>query len=104
MSCCGGQRARAAAAAKPASPARSSPQASTSSGASVPLAGRPAAVVMPASPRLYFRYVGATALTVFGSVSQARYRFTAPGVTLAVDPRDAPGMARVPNLQQVNRP
>jgi hypothetical protein len=59
---------------------------------------------MPTLAHVYFRYVGATALTVFGPVSQTRYRFTAPGATIGVDLRDAPELARVPHLRQVNRP
>src|SRR5690348_1497228 len=105
MSCCGSQRARAAEAARPAAPAKKTAPSAPSIGAAAtdPLARRPAAVYTPASPRIYFRYIGETALTVFGSVSQTRYRFTAPGATAAVDPRDAPELARMPHLRQVNR-
>ncbi len=53
---------------------------------------------------LYFQYVGRTSLVVQGTFSRAIYRFPAAGIVLAVDPRDAPGMAAVPNLRRVRPP
>lgn len=48
-----------------------------------------------------FEYVGASALTVIGPASGRRYRFDRPGARLVVDPRDRPGLARVPRLRQI---
>ncbi|NJM30094.1 MAG: hypothetical protein HC855_08300 [Rhizobiales bacterium] len=47
----------------------------------------------------YFRYVGATALTVTGPVTGRTYRFPAPGAVMPVDPRDQASMMRVPILK-----
>ena len=51
--------------------------------------------------RVFFRYVGRSALTVAGPVSGKYYRFTAPGATVEADPRDAPAMEKVPHLRRV---
>jgi hypothetical protein len=48
-----------------------------------------------------FEYVGASALTVVGPVSGRRYRFAHGGARMTIDPRDRPGLARVPRLRQV---
>jgi hypothetical protein len=48
-----------------------------------------------------FAYVGATSLTVIGPISGRRYRFDRPSARLAIDPRDRPGLLRVPSLRQV---
>jgi hypothetical protein len=48
-----------------------------------------------------FVYEGRSALSVVGPVSGQRYRFEAPGAQLTVDPRDRPGLARLPMLRQV---
>lgn len=48
-----------------------------------------------------FEYVGKTALTALGRVTGRRYRFSRPGARVAVDRRDAPSLAAVPNLRQV---
>jgi hypothetical protein len=89
MSCCGGLRAKAA------NPLGQATQGGTSG---------PSPVAQPTARDVaYFQYVGSTALTVFGSVSGTRYRFTAPGVTLAVDSRDRASVAEVPHLRQVPR-
>ena len=50
-----------------------------------------------------FEYTGATALTVFGAVTRARYVFPAPGSTLVVDPRDAQAMFSIPSLRLLRR-
>lgn len=52
----------------------------------------------------YFEYVGKTGLTVVGPVTGRRYRFASPGVLLAVDERDSPSMAGVPNLRKAPAP
>ncbi len=52
----------------------------------------------------YFQYAGRTSLVVQGTFSRAIYRFPAAGSVLAVDPRDAPGMAAVPHLRRVRPP
>jgi hypothetical protein len=48
-----------------------------------------------------FQYLGRTALTVVGPVTGARYRFEHPGSQHRVDPRDRPGLLRVPVLKAV---
>lgn len=48
-----------------------------------------------------FEYVGSTALTVVGPVTGRRYRFDRRGARVVVDPRDRPGLARVPRLREV---
>lgn len=45
-----------------------------------------------------FEYLGTTALSVIGPVTRRLYRFDAPHARVAVDPRDAPSIAAVPNL------
>jgi hypothetical protein len=57
-------------------------------------------VARPAGVR-HFEYVGATALTAVGPITGRRYRFIGPGAQLAIDERDAAGMAGVPNLRRV---
>jgi hypothetical protein len=104
MSCCGGQRARASGVATTTRAQVTQRVAVGPAAASPPAAAvRPPTTFGASPPRVYFRYVGATALTVFGPVTQTRYRFTSPGVTIAVDPRDGAGLAQVPHLQQVRR-
>ena len=49
-----------------------------------------------------FEYTGATALTVIGPVTGARYRFNRPGSRAHVDPRDSAALAKVPVLKSVN--
>lgn len=66
---------------------------------------RPAQTGGPAPRRrlkVVFTYTGSTGMTVRGPVSGRRYRFEHPGVRLVVDPRDRPGLVRVPNLRQVD--
>ena len=59
----------------------------------------------PRTPRaLYFEYVGKTGLAVFGPVTGRRYHFAHPGALLAVDERDGPSMAGVPNLRGAPTP
>ncbi|MET0341718.1 MAG: hypothetical protein ABW252_12005 [Polyangiales bacterium] len=64
------------------------------------------AIGFAAVPRfeVRFAYVGATALTVVGPISGRRYRFERPFAQLAVDPRDRPGLARLPMLRAVPPP
>ena len=52
----------------------------------------------------YFEYVGKTGLTAVGPVTGRHYRFVRPGARLAVDERDAPSMAGVPNLRKAPAP
>jgi hypothetical protein len=49
----------------------------------------------------YFEYLGATAITVVGSVTGRQYRFATPGVPVVVDARDRWSLARVPLLHEV---
>ncbi len=58
----------------------------------------------PAPAAVYFEYQGPTRMTVIGSVSGRRYRFSAPGAVLAVDGRDGPAIAAVPGLKRVKSP
>ena len=51
---------------------------------------------------VYFRYAGTDTITVRGAVSGRAYRFSGPGATLAIDPRDAPAIAGVPLMQRVS--
>lgn len=50
---------------------------------------------------IYFQYTGSTGLTVIGRETRSRYRFDSPGAVVAVDIRDQPALAFVPNLRQV---
>ncbi len=50
---------------------------------------------------VYFEYLGATGLTVLGPITGKRYRFNGHGARVAVDLRDRPSMAAVPNLRQI---
>lgn len=52
---------------------------------------------------IYFEYVGATAITALGAATGRQYRFTSPGVPVAVDARDRVSMAKVPNLREIQR-
>jgi hypothetical protein len=61
-----------------------------------PPTGRPAAPLP-----LLFEYQGATAATVIGPVTRRVYRFDGPRARVAVDPRDAPSIAALPNLRRV---
>ena len=62
-------------------------------------------MLTPRAPSaLYLEYVGKTGLTVFGPVTGRRYRFAHPGALLAVDERDGPSMAGVPNLRRAPTP
>jgi len=64
-----------------------------------------AAASLPASngQSVYFQYYGKTGMTVTGPVSSRTYRFSAGETAIAVDARDAPSLARVPNLRAVRR-
>ncbi len=66
----------------------------------------PSAVSGPQPPTqsTYFRYVGKTRATVTGPASSQSYRFLANGAAIAVDPRDAAALSRVPNLRLVRHP
>ncbi|HEX8989731.1 MAG TPA: hypothetical protein VF816_17365 [Rhodocyclaceae bacterium] len=52
---------------------------------------------------VWFEYFGRTGMTVRGSASGKDYRFERPGFRVAVDSRDAPAFAGIPNLRQVAR-
>lgn len=54
-----------------------------------------------APERHFFRYRGATSLTVAGPVSGKYYRFPAPGATVEADARDASSLVLVPLLERV---
>jgi len=55
----------------------------------------------PLNRDVYFSYFGNTGLTVLGPVSSRVYRFLTNGGPIAVDPRDAASLARVPNLKRI---
>ena len=55
-------------------------------------------------PSVYFKYFGTTGISVTGPASSRVYRFAPNGGLIAVDPRDAASLARVPNLRPVRRP
>lgn len=78
MPCCGGSRA------------------SLGHAASLDRANGPAG----AAPSVEFVYLGRSVLNVIGGVSGRRYRFDGPGAKLAVDRRDAPGLAAVALLRR----
>ncbi len=82
MACCGQKRIEAATAADPAVPR----------------------VETRRSSMAYFQYIGATAMTVTGGITGARYRFGYPGAIIPVDPRDRPSVAQVPHLRQTTGP
>ena len=50
---------------------------------------------------VYFKYVGTTGISVTGPASSRVYRFAPNGGAIAVDPRDAASLARVPNLRAI---
>jgi hypothetical protein len=49
---------------------------------------------------VYFRYLGRSSITVIGPVTGRAYRFVA-GNRVGADPRDAPSLAAVPQVEQV---
>lgn len=108
MPCCGNARTQAQRAIS-SPPARTTPAARGTSSAEVTPATK--AVRQPArpqaasvgSPRVYFKYLGPSGLTVTGPASSTVYRFVANGAPIAVDPRDAGSLARVPHLRMVGR-
>lgn len=89
MSCCGQNRQRASASATTVATATATVG-----------AGRAGAFVSRHRPTLRpLEYIGTTGLTVLGPATGRRYRFAAPGVRLAVDPRDWAGLARLAVLR-----
>ena len=65
----------------------------------VPAVPRPDRSAAHSAPT--FEYIGRTALTVFGPISGAPYRFQGPGSRLTVDPRDRAALRAVPVLRLV---
>ena len=61
----------------------------------------PATAFAPPGRRVMFEYTGRTGLTVHGGATGQRYRFSAPGARVAVDPRDRPSLAMIPVLRRV---
>ena len=53
------------------------------------------------APAVQFTYTGRTSLAVLGGATRTLYRFEGTGATLAIDRRDALGLAAVPLLQRV---
>ncbi len=54
--------------------------------------------------RIYFQYMGKTALRVTGPRSGRRYRFERTGAIVAVDHRDRQALRAVSQLRQVAMP
>lgn len=54
-----------------------------------------------AAPRVFFEYVGGTAIAVIGPVSGLRYVFDGPGARAEVDPRDRRALAGVAGLREI---
>jgi hypothetical protein len=52
--------------------------------------------------RVFFEYVGPTALTVIGPVTGKSYRFARRGARLEVDLKDRRSIAAVPSLRQIH--
>lgn len=50
------------------------------------------------------QYAGHTSLSVRGPVTGRIYHFAASGAVLAIDPRDAPSLAAIPQLRPANLP
>ena len=50
---------------------------------------------------IVLEYIGDTSLTAIGSMTGRRYHFAGPGSRIVIDPRDRPGLVRVPKLRQV---
>lgn len=55
----------------------------------------------PSVPAVTIEYLGETRVAVIGSITRKLYRFTTRHARVAVDARDAPTLARVPNLRRV---
>ncbi len=55
----------------------------------------------PLPAPVLFEYFGRTGLTARGAITGRSYRFSRPAARLAVDGRDAPSLAAVPNLRAV---
>lgn len=55
----------------------------------------------PDPETVWFEYVGDTSISAIGSITRTLYRFTCKHAQVAVDPRDAPSVARVPHLRRV---
>ncbi len=53
------------------------------------------------SESVVFEYVGDSSISAIGSVTRKLYRFAARHARVAVDPRDAASVARVPYLRRV---
>ena len=88
MACCGDKRKKAS-------------QAVRASQASKP---KEVTVPQPESdPRVYFQYVGETALTIVGPNSRKRYRFDRPSAVVEVDPRDKRAFSGVTVLRQAQK-
>ncbi len=66
--------------------------------------GRPAGRPFPraaAPPKVVFEYIGQPPIVVVGPVTGNRYRFSATGTRVEVDPRDRRSLAVTPRLRQV---
>jgi len=83
MSCCGGNRTRAA-----------MPASVSSAQAPKPVYTAPATLAI-------FRYEGEGTLTVIGPATGRKYWFERNGAELAVDLRDRAAVAKVPKVRQV---
>lgn len=66
----------------------------------------PAQVKAVAAPSqsVQFKYFGTTGISVTGPATSRVYRFAPNGGPIAVDPRDAASLSRVPNLRPIRHP
>jgi hypothetical protein len=53
-----------------------------------------------AAPFPSFQYLGTSNMTVQGPITKRLYRFAQHGAVVTVDVRDAPSLARVPQLRR----
>jgi len=98
MSCCGKQRNRVVQQATSAPLRRTQSEISRKA---VSLTQPCSSVPTPTAQSAYFRYFGQTGISVTGPFSARVYTFNPNASPMAVDPRDAPSLARVPNLRLV---
>jgi hypothetical protein len=91
MSCCGKMRTQLGATFTPAHGQHVSPRPSPGRFGRFPMGS------------ISFEYIGATAITAVGATTGRQYRFSTPGVLVAVDARDRWSLAKVPKLREVGK-
>jgi hypothetical protein len=68
-----------------------------------PALAHPADAQPATGPKVSFRYVGQTRLTVIGPASGKRYQFEGSGAILSVDPRDVPALETISRLKRLKQ-